>query len=183
MPLKHRPLCTLLLQPVRELSLPQSSAYGALWWWPCLSCLDPDIPLPPRSASSETSLKRPRVLAQPALWWFPLLSSSPVPCLLLPWTRLAPSSWHASLAWLKGLSWCCRLLSNCQVCQMSWGIVSSNPPRSCMTLSLVHGRLVLPCCLAVCLCRWGLWMSLGSCRHWRWPLLLIWNVLVSLDGL
>ena len=64
-------------------------------------------------------------------------------------------SWHALLAWLKGLSWCCRLLSSCQVCQMSWGIVSSNPPWSCMTLSLVHGRLVLPCCLAICLCRWA----------------------------
>ena len=155
MPSKRWPLCTLLLQPVRVLSLPPSWAYGALWWWPCSSCLDPDIPLHPHLASLETSLKRPMVLAQPAPWWFPLLSSNPVNCLLPPWTWLAPSSWHVLLAWLKGLSWCCRLLSSCQVCQMSWGIVSSNPPRSCMTLSLVHGRLVLPCCLAICLCRWA----------------------------
>ena len=91
-------------------------------------------------------------LDQVAPWWFLLLSSNPVPCLLPPLTRLAPSFWHALLAWLWGPPWCCRLPSSCQVCRMCWGIVSSNPPWSCMTLSLVHGRLVLPCCLAICLC-------------------------------
>ena len=122
--------------------------------------------------SSGMSLKRPMVLALLAPWWFPLLSGSPVPCLLPPLTRLAPSFWHVLLAWLWGPPWCCRLPSNCQVCQMSWGIVSSNPPRSCMTLFLVHGRLVLPCCLAICLCHlacgwgWGLVDTGGDLCCW-----------------
>ena len=162
MPSKHRPLCTLLLRPVRVLSPPPSRAYGALWWWPCSSCLDPDIPLLLRLVSSGMSLNRTMVLVLLAPWWFPLLSSSPVPCLLLPLTQLVPSFWHALLAWLWGPPWCFRHPSSCQVCQMSWGIVSSNPQWSCMTLFLVHGRLVLPCCLAICLCHlaygwgWGL---------------------------
>ena len=172
MPSKHRPLCIRSLWPVHVLSLPPSWAYGALWWWPCSSCLDPDIPLLLCLVSSGMSLKRPMVLVQLAPWWFPLLSGSPVPCLLPPLTRLVPSFWHVLLAWLKGPPWCCRLLSNCQVCRMSWGIVSSNPPRSCMTLSLVHGRLVLPCCLAICLCRlacgwgWGLVDTGGDLCCW-----------------
>ena len=123
--------------------LPPSWAYGALWWWPCSSCLDPDIPLLLHLVSSGMSLKRPMALAQLAPWWFHLLSSNPVPCLLPPLTRLAPSFWHVLLAWLWGPPWCCRLPSNCQVCQMSLGIVSSNPPRSCVTLSMVHGRCLV----------------------------------------
>ena len=98
MPSRHLLWCRWLLRPVREWSPQQSSAYGALWWWLCSSCLDPDIPLLLCLASSEMSLKRPKVLAQPAPWWFPLLSDNPVLCRWPPLIRLAPSSWHVLLA-------------------------------------------------------------------------------------
>ena len=80
--------------------LPPSWAYGALWWWPCSSCLDPDIPLLLHLVSSERWLKRPTVLVLLAPWWFLLLSDSPAPCQLPPLTRLVPSFWHVLLAWL-----------------------------------------------------------------------------------